>query len=118
MQNFRDLEVWQNAHQLTLSIYELTEQFPQTEKYGLRSQMRRSSSSIPMNIAEGCGQGGDPQFGRYLNMAIGSANELDYQLELAKDLEYITESVFEEIYHQLTIVKKMLVSLRSELNNE
>jgi len=70
MQNFRDLKVWEKAHRFTLAIYKATQTFPRQEMYGLTSQIRRASSSIPANLAEGCGRGGDPDFARFLWIAM------------------------------------------------
>ena len=89
MQDFKKLKVWQNSHNLTLAIYRATESFPSPELYGLTTQMRRSCSSIPANIAEGCGRDGDAEFARFLRIAMGSAAELDYHLLLARDLGFL-----------------------------
>lgn len=86
MKNFRTLSVWEKTHQLTLFIYKTTSHFPKEEFYGLVSQMRRAASSIPSNIAEGCGRNSQAQFTRFLNIAFGSASELEYQILLSKDL--------------------------------
>ena len=95
MKNFRDLQIWQRSHRITLEIYRLTHEFPKSELYGLVSQMRRSSSSIPTNIAEGCGRSTEKDFARFLDNAMGSASELEYQLILASDLEYVTHETYE-----------------------
>lgn len=92
MKDFRNLRVWEEAHQLTLKIYRATKQFPREELYGLISQMRRCSVSIGANLAEGCGKRGNNEFQRYLVIASGSASELEYELLLAKDLEYLGET--------------------------
>ena len=89
---FRKLIVWQKAHQLTLLIYKLTEKFPKHEMFGLTSQLRRATVSVPANVAEGYGAGGKGQFGRYLDIAQGSLAEAEYYLILAQDLTYITSS--------------------------
>lgn len=89
MQDFRNLQVWSKAHKLTLDIYKLTSRFPKDELFGLRSQMRRCSSSIGSNIAEGCGRLGDAELNRFLLIAMGSASELEYQLLLSRDLGYV-----------------------------
>ncbi len=86
MQDFRKLSVWEKSHQLTLAIYRATEQFPQSELYGLRSQLRRASASIAANIAEGCGRGSSCDFGRFLDIAAGSGSEVEDHLILAGDL--------------------------------
>jgi len=80
MKNFRKLSVWDKSHQLTLDIYKSTSSYPNEERYGLKSQMRRAVSSIPTNIAEGCGRNTQPQFAQFLNIAFGSASELEYQI--------------------------------------
>jgi len=78
MKDFRQLSVWEKAHRLTLAVYEATKPFPTDERYGLTSQIRRSCASIPANIAEGCGRAGDGEFRKFLQVAMGSATELDY----------------------------------------
>jgi four helix bundle protein len=108
MKNFRDLRVWQESHTLTLEVYRVTKKFPRDEIYGLTSQIRRSSSSIPANIAEGCGRDGDAELQRFLTIASGSASELDYHFLLAKDLEYCTPTEYETITARLSSVRKML----------
>lgn len=86
MKDFKDLKVWQKAHVLTLTLYRLTRIFPREELYGLTSQIRRCSASIAANIAEGCGRKGNAELHRFLQIAAGSASELDYHLLLARDL--------------------------------
>jgi four helix bundle protein len=93
MQDFKKLNVWKKAHVLTLGIYEATKNFPQDETFGLRSKMRRASSSIGINIAEGCGRSSQTELRRHLRMAQGSACELEYELLLARDLELLPEGV-------------------------
>jgi four helix bundle protein len=111
MKDYRNLIVWQKAHQLTLSIYEMSKQFPAEEKYGLVSQIRRASSSIPTNIAEGCGHESKGQFIRYLQIASGSANETEYLLLLSKDLNFILQQDYETALQLITEIKKMMRSL-------
>ena len=82
MQDYRKLKAWQKSHELTLAVYRVSERFPKAEVYGITSQMRRSSSSIPANIAEGCGRSSNADFVRFLHVALGSINELSYQLLL------------------------------------
>jgi four helix bundle protein len=91
MKDFREPKVWQKAHQLTLAVYRITADFPRHELYGLTSQLRRSSSSITANLAEGCGRNGDAEFARFCAIGMGSASELDYHLLLAKDLKLIPD---------------------------
>ena len=83
MRDFRGLDVWQLAHRVTLSVYHITRSFPREETYGITSQLRRCSFSVAANIFEGCGRSGNAEFGRFLNMAMGSASELEYFLLLA-----------------------------------
>ena len=92
MQSFRNLKVWEKAHSVTLDIYIVTRAFPREEIYGLTSQMLRASASIGANIAEGSCRKGDAEFGRFLQIAMGSASELEYHLLLARDLKVIRMS--------------------------
>ena len=89
MQNFRDLKVWQKSHSMVLGVYRATSSFPREELYGLSSQMRRAAVSIPANIAEGCGRRSGPDFARHLQIAAGSASELEYFCMLARDLRLL-----------------------------
>ena len=111
MKDFRDLNVWSKAHRLTLATYSVTARFPKEELYTLTSQMRRSSSSIATNIAEGCGRRGNGEFHRFLQNATGSASELEYQFLLARDLDYLSEREYQELNASVVEVKKMLGSL-------
>jgi len=115
MKNFRELIVWQKAHQLTLDVYRITANFPKTETYGLTSQIRRASASIATNIAEGCGRSGEAEFARFLHIAAGSANEVEYQLLLARDLSYMNADDYAQLSNQLIEIKRMLVSLISKI---
>jgi four helix bundle protein len=115
MQDFRNLVVWQKAHSLTLDVYRSTRGFPDDERYGLTSQLRRSCASVPANLAEGCARGSDIDFARFVNHAAGSASETDYHLLLARDLSYFSESVYEPLFHQISEVKRMLNSFERTL---
>ena len=110
MRNFQDLTIWVKSHELTLKIYSATQLFPKEELFGLISQMRRSSSSIPTNIAEGCGRNSNPDFKRFLTIATGSSSELEYQLILSKDLKYLSEPTFKELLNELIEIRKMIYS--------
>lgn len=110
MQAFRDLKVWQKAHQLTLDVYKATTTFPKEELFGLTSQIRRSAASIPANICEGCGREGPGEMARYLSMAMGSASELEYHLLLSHELSFLSNSDYERLNVELIEVKKMLAS--------
>lgn len=110
MRDFKSLQVWQKAHQLTLAVYAESMAFPKEEQYGLTSQMRRCAVSIPSNIAEGCGRDGDVELARFLQIAMGSASELEYQLLLARDLDYIGADTHMVLEQALVEVKRMLNS--------
>ncbi|MCY7291624.1 MAG: four helix bundle protein [Ferruginibacter sp.] len=111
MQNYKDLKVWYKAHEFTVKIYEVTKQFPREEIYGVTSQMRRAASSIPANIAEGCGKFTQPDLARYLNIALGSANESEYFVLLSKDLSYLSVEHFEVLNKMINEIKEMLITL-------
>ncbi len=115
MRNFQELSIWQKAHTLTLKVYLITKEFPKDELYGLISQMRRSSSSIPTNIAEGCGRNSDPELRRFLIISSGSCSELQYQLLLSKDLKFISEDVCKELSEQVIEIRKMIHSFIQKL---
>ena len=117
MRPFQDLIVWQKAHDLTLRIYGITASFPSHEIYGLTSQMRRSSASVPTNIAEGSVFDDGLQFQRFLGIALGSATELEYQLILATDLGYLALDNQKALDATLTEEKKMLVTLPKRQQN-
>jgi four helix bundle protein len=111
MQNYKELKVWEKAHSLTLDVYKATQSFPGEEKFGLISQLRRASSSIPANIAEGCGKSTNAELRHFLNIALGSANEVEYFLLLAKDLKYLPEEKFIELTTDINSIKAMLIAL-------
>ena len=111
MQSFRNLKVWEKAHAVTLDVYKTSNSFPKSELYGLTSQMRRASASMGANIAEGSCRKGDCEFGRFLQIAMGSASELEYHVLLARDLELLQSSEYERLTNGVTEVKRMLASL-------
>lgn len=115
MQDFRNLKVWEKSHELTLAAYRLSGGFPQHEQFGVRSQLRRAIVSIPTNLAEGCGRGSDADFGRFTQIAMGSACEADYLLLLARDLGYFTPEDHARLAAALGEVKKMLAGLLNTL---
>ena len=118
MKDFRDLKVWEKAHSLTLSCYQATKLFPREEIFGLVSQIRRASSSIPANIAEGCGRRGNAELHRFLQIAMGSASELEYHLLLSRDLGYLSVERYQEMQPPIEEVKKMLASLIRKVDSE
>ena len=118
MKDFRELKVWEKGHQLTLSAYKITTGFPEHELFGLASQIRRCSSSIPANIAEGCGRMGNAELHRFLQIACGSANELEYHFLLARDLGYLSALDYNSLHKELLDLKRMLVSLTRKVGSE
>lgn len=117
MQDFRRLEVWQVAHELTLDVYRVTRALPAAERYGLTAQMRASVVSIESNIAEGCGRGSNPDLARFLHFAAGSANELDCQIQIAHDLDYIDGDAALNLSAKRRRVKQMLASLLTRVKS-
>jgi four helix bundle protein len=111
MKDFKELKVWQKAHRLTLMLYCVTRIFPREELYGLTGQIRRCSASIAANIAEGCGRKGNAEFHRFLQIAAGSASELDCHLLLARDLHLLHEPDYRDTAGLLLEVRRMLTSL-------
>jgi four helix bundle protein len=115
MQDFKKLNVWAKAHQQTLRVYAATRRFPREKLFCLTQQMRRSASSIPSNIAEGCGRGTAADFARFLQMAMGSACELEYQLLLARDLDYLPHELHSQFDADVCEVKRMLTALMARV---
>ena len=115
MRDFRKLNVWHEAHSLTLEVYKASKIFPKDETYGLTSQMRRAWSSIPANIAEGCGREGEAEFKRFLQIAQGSASELEYHLLLARDLGFLNDENFESLNKHTGQIGRMLTTLLKKL---
>jgi len=115
MQNFKELKVWEKAHALVLRVYQLTKTFPREEQYGLVSQMRRAAVCVPTNIAEGRSRSSDKEFARFLDIAFGSAAELEYFILLAKDLEMIDSASYNQLNTELEEVKKMVFSFAKKL---
>ena len=117
MQDFKKLKVWEKGHQLTLSVYKGTVKIPKEELYGLTSQLRRASASIPANIAEGCGRGGKAELARFLQVAMGSASEVEYHLLLACHLGFLDPSHYNEIDAIVTEVKRMLTAFIAKVRS-
>ena len=109
------MKAWRKAHDLTLAVYKATANFPGHERYHLTNQLRRASSSICANLAEGCGKDGDRELARYCGIACGSASELEYHLLLAKDLDLIPVDLHVSLEQQTTEIKKMLTVLIQRL---
>jgi four helix bundle protein len=115
VKDFRELKVWQKAHDLTLAVYRVTAAFPREELYGLTSQLRRASASVAANLSEGCGRNTDAEFARYCSIAMGSASELEYHLLLARDLQLFKPGEYEELAPRATELKRMLTALLQKL---
>ena len=116
MRDFNKFEVLQLSHQLNLKMYKTSRNFPKEEMFGLTSQIGRSFASIGYNISEGSGRNSDKEFANFINFGLGSSNEAENQLILAKDLEYISDEEFQILEQELIILKKKLVSLWNRLN--
>ncbi len=111
MHNYKQLEVWNKGIELASAIYRVTKSFPKEEKFGIISQMRRCSVSISSNRAEGAGRNSDKEFRQFLNISFGSCSELETQLIISQNLEYLTKGEFEEITAELTEIQRMLFTL-------
>jgi four helix bundle protein len=116
MEDFKGLRVWEKAYALTLSVYQKTRTFPKEEMYGLTSQLRRAASSVGANIAQGCGRRSDPEMRRFLQIARGSANEVEYYLLLARDLQFLAADDFKELEAMVLEVQRMLASFVQRLS--
>ena len=103
-----ELRIWKESHEVTVEIYMLTKTFPKEELFALRSQMCRCSTSIPRNIAEGCGRNSNGEMIRFLTIATGSCSELHYQLILAKDLNYLQEEKYQDLEVKVVMVRRMI----------
>lgn len=111
MQDFKQLKVWQKSHALVLRIYAATVVFPEHERFGITSQMRRAAASVPANIAEGCARAGRAEFCQFLHVSAGSASELEYFLLLARDLRLFTEKQHAALHASLYEIRRMLTGL-------
>jgi len=116
VKTYRDLIVWQKAVQFVTAVYQASRSFPKEETYGLVSQIRRCAVSIPSNIAEGYGRRSTADYLRFLQMAIGSLYELQTQLEIAKNLHYIKETTYQDLYGGSREIERMLSSLISKIS--
>jgi len=116
MHNFKELKVWQAAIEISKGVFAASRLFPSEEKFTLTSQMMRCAISIPSNIAEGCGRKSNKEFSQYLNISLGSAFELETQLILAKEFNYLTETNFNTLQLQIIEVQRMIGGLQRSLN--
>lgn len=115
MKDYRTLDVWQRSHRLALAIYTVTKSFPWEEQFGLTSQMRRASTSIPANLAEGCGRDGDAELKRFIDIAHGSASELEYFLLLATELRLLPVNSSAPLTDEIGQIKRMLGAFARKL---
>ncbi|TQI71954.1 four helix bundle protein [Gramella sp. Hel_I_59] len=115
MRDFKKYDVWKLSHELVLKVYRVTSSFPDSEKYQLITQMQRAAYSITANISEGCGRESDKDFNRFLQIAQGSAHELEYFFILTKDLSFIDEKSYEGLNQQVNEIKKKLYKLSLRL---
>jgi four helix bundle protein len=115
VRNYRDLRVWQVAFDLSLRTYEATKNFPKSEEFGLKGQIRRAGVSIPANIAEGAGRGSDPEFLRFVRISIGSLNELETLLLIANALGYVSET-FEKDLRNVGVLLRNLAGKLDKKN--
>lgn len=111
MQDYKRLVVWQLAHRLRVLIYDVVEPFPPDELYGLRSQCTRAAGSIAANIAEGCGRNGDKELARFLDIAMGSATELECHLLCARDRGFVSAELANPFLVQLDELQRMIAAL-------
>ncbi|WP_298513304.1 four helix bundle protein [uncultured Kordia sp.] len=108
MHRFKELVVWKRSRQFCSSIYEVTSEFPSSEKFGLTNQLRRASVSIPSNIAEGSSRNSNKDFVRFLRIAIGSAYEIETQLLIAYDLKFLSQENLQKLTQELEEIIKMV----------
>jgi four helix bundle protein len=118
MKDFKRLDVWRKAHDLVLHSYRATAAFPKADLFGLVSQIRRCAASIPANIAEGCGRTGDNEMHRFLQIAAGSANELEYHFLLARHLAYLCDDAHVELEKQVVEVRRSCHRLLTKVNRD
>jgi four helix bundle protein len=116
MEDFKNLRVREKAYELTLSAYKAIRSFPKEEMCGLTSQLRRATSSVGANIAEGCGRRSDPELKRFLQIARGSANEVEFHLLLARDLQFLSGDDFNDLEAAVLEIQRMLASLVQRLS--
>ncbi len=116
MHNFKDLKVWQKSVDLAVKIYQVTFNYPNEEKFGLTSRMRRAGVSIPSNIAEGCAKSSDKSFANSLEISLGESFELETQLEISTKIGLLSNELKEQIQSDLSEIQKMIVGLKSTIN--
>ena len=115
MRDFKELKVWQKAHRMVLEVYAKSRAFPDNERFGLTAHLRKSATSIPSNIAEGCGRDGERELARFFSIAAGSASETQYQLLLARDLGYLSPEDHRQLDTHVSEVRRMLATFMQKL---
>jgi four helix bundle protein len=115
MKNFKNLNVWRKGIDLVVNVYKKSKQFPKEEIYGLTSQIKRSAISIPSNIAEGSGRNSDKDFNRFLDISLGSSFELETQLIIAHELEFLSDNDFNELNEKVIEEQRMITGLQKTL---
>lgn len=115
MHKYRELEIWKRAIDLTVDVYALTQRFPEDEKFGLTSQIKRAAVSVPSNIAEGAGRNSNKEFNQFLGISTGSIFEVETQLILAERLNFLSSDQIEEVLNRSNELVRMTKSLKSKL---
>jgi len=118
LRNYRDLQVWDKAHKLTLDLYRVSREFPREETYGITSQLRRAAVSVGANLAEGCGRRTSNELARFVKIAMGSASELDYPLLFCRDLGFMNEGDSIRTSSDLTEMRKMLTAFLNRVEEQ
>lgn len=117
MKDYRNIRAWQKSHELVLHVYHLTENFPSKECYGITSQLRRAVVSIPTNIAEGYGRTTDAEIARFIDISLGSVNEVEYLLFLSSELKYTSKQITAPVLEKVIEIRKMLTAFTKTLRN-
>ncbi len=115
MHNFKKLDIWMKSIDLVTEIYRITNTFPSVERFGLISQMQRSAVSIPSNIAEGSAKSSNKDFGRFLEISIGSSFELETELLLGLNLNYIDSDIYNDLQSKISEIQKMIIGFKNKL---
>lgn len=115
MHNYRELKIWHKAIELSVEIYELVADFPSDEKFGIISQLRRASVSVPSNIAEGSSRKSQKEFAHYLSMSLGSLFEIETQLTISNRIKYIDNKNLEEFKIKITDLVKMIMAFKNHI---
>jgi four helix bundle protein len=119
MRDYKKYSVWLKSHELTMKVYqEIAPCFPESEKFGLTRQITRAAYSIPFNISEGCSRSSEKEFAHFLEISLGSANELEYSFLLTKDLAFITEEQYAVLFEKINAIKAMIINLIKKVRSE